>query len=286
MNETLEKRTMSGFPVSIGTSLALESLFEPVQKPYDESRIIPEMIDLSNYDVVLFNISTLLRNIVGSIPYSEVGSITPYEYKEVLLDEILYLEGLFGMLDCTMQPYINKYDKVLSMYDETTLRAQNASKQRYTTNVIDLVQNDLKLIDDILVFNGDLAVTGEAPNIKAIIITHIPYDLLSYRKFNKLDLLETHTGILKTRKDWYTKYFPVPDTDMSFLPFSKELLPILGDHVMFKPAYVGYRKALVSHLQAKMINPLTNDGTLKILIPQVPNTKEIQHPQSQMARKA
>lgn len=47
---------------------------------------------------------------------------------------------------------------------------------------------------------------------KALIITHMAYDLLSYKDFAVLDLLESHTGALKPRNLWSTKYVKMTES--------------------------------------------------------------------------
>ncbi len=73
----LLQRTVSGFPLSIGTGLALESILEPVQEVYDPQRVVPEKIKLNKYDAIWFNIDTLVRNIVGSVPTEVQKDVGP-----------------------------------------------------------------------------------------------------------------------------------------------------------------------------------------------------------------
>ncbi len=273
MNSTLiEKRVTSGFPVSIGTALALESMFEPVQKPYDEAREIPQQIDLSKYDVVMVNVNTLLRNLMSAIPSEELMSYTADEYYAVLMDEMQYLDGLFGLLDTEVKMYINDYSSAFRGVDQKNIRISKTPKQLFMDEVSDKLERYIRQMDDVLALNGELrypppAISG---NMSVIAITHVPWDLLGFRNFKKLELLETYTGKLKARAEWGSKYYEVPDEDLSFLPLTSKLLPVFGDHVMFRPANISYRRNLLAVFRAGGVTPISTDGTISILMAKVP----------------
>ena len=63
---SLYTRTISAFPISVGTSLALESLFAPRLETIDPERKF-ERVDVTKYSEVWINLSTLFRNIVGAV---------------------------------------------------------------------------------------------------------------------------------------------------------------------------------------------------------------------------
>jgi hypothetical protein len=274
MSTIVETRVVSGFPVSIGTSLALESMFEPVQKPFDSSREIPNLIDLGTYDLVMFNAATLVRNLLAAVPSGEMMSYSLDEYEDVLLDEIQYMDGLFALLDTQLQVYTCDYSKAYSGVPQERIRVPSTPRQEFSASVIQKITNTLGKADDVLKFGDRLLVPppGATLGMNTILVSHIPWDLLSFKQFKKLELLETHTGKLKSRSEWYTKYFETPGADMSFLPLSAKLLPVFGDSVMFKPDNVGYRRRLLAKLQEGGVTPVTNDGTITILKAKVPRT--------------
>ena len=75
-----------------------------------------------------------------------------------------------------------------------------------------------------------LDVDYELPRGKgeALILTHIPSDLLSYSKFPILKLIESHTGKIKARNEWWTKLTGDRDK-LATIPFNKFTLQICGD---------------------------------------------------------
>src|SRR5574343_113330 len=93
--QTLNERAVSGFPVSIGTSLALESIFDSTQDPYDPERKIPQRIDVSNYQAFFVNISTLFRNLSSAVDKQAFLSATTGQLTATLEEEIEVITSLF-----------------------------------------------------------------------------------------------------------------------------------------------------------------------------------------------
>lgn len=263
MNEKLASRTMSGFPVSIGTGLALETIFEPIQSVYDETRVVPDRIDLDTYNNYIFNVSTLLRNIINSVHSGDIFLIPKKDILDVLLDEIAWLTEFFHIEGLTINFYVNNYAFVKLTYDkEGILRKPTTDKQIAIDNIFKYCLDYISKQDDVTQFSNSIHYNRED---QALIFTHVPWDLLSYSKFVKLDLLESHTGLIKSRKLWNTKYYPIPGHDMSFLPFMEKLLTTFGDHVMFKPAPIKERINLWSAMKRKNVNPLTTELSFEFM---------------------
>jgi hypothetical protein len=247
--ETLAERTISGFPLSIGTSLAFESIFEPLLDPYDPKREIPNKVSIIDYQQIWINIYTLFRNLAGSIDKPLFIRTKPEEFAQVLYQEIEVIQSLLtneGMNICKPIFYYASYNDVYSNQhkiveirkDTTTNQLLNVSKYQDTIKVFH------KLYPDFLLQLDSKLKPDTAQ--KALLLSHIPYDLLSYKYFRELDLIESHTGVLKARKDWYTKYYVLPRADMSILPFNRKFLKIFGDHVMFSPMDHVLRRELIN----------------------------------------
>lgn len=260
MNDLLLNKAQSGFPVSIGTGLSLETILTPIQPVYDESRVFESIADTSIYSLYIFNISTLLRNIIQSVKYSDLVIIPKKDIYENLLEEIDFISTFFDSNNLRTKFYINTYTYVKDTYGSTDkLRKSTTEKQLFIDDINSYCLNNLRKEDDVDVFHKDVKYSKED---SALIFTHIPFDLLSHSNFLKLDLLESHTGIIKTRKDWWTKYFPIPNHDMSFLPLFEYLLTIFGDHVMFSPSSVKERIEVWENMKKINVNPLTSEFSL------------------------
>jgi len=261
LNKYLKDRQMSGFPVSIGTGLSLETLFNPIEKVYDETREVPEKIELGTYSVFSFNVLTILRNLINSVQ-SNLLDIPVKDIYNELINEIQFIDDFFRINGLNIKLYINLYENVEKKYSED-LRIAKTSKQLYTKSVFDFCITNLRKEEGIILFNDKIEYSKKD---KVLNFTHIPYDLLSYINFAKLDLLESNTGIVKERHQFNTKYFKVPNKDMSFLPFVEKLLIIFGDKVMFKPKPIKERIRVYDILYNKNVNPMTNEGVIKLLI--------------------
>lgn len=257
-NNPLELRNVSGFPVSIGTSLALETLFTPIQEVIDPSRKVPDKIKLETYNLYIFNISTILRNLITSLPYKDIVDVPNYLFYETLLEEIEYLTTLFRMKELNISFYVNSYDYVKNTYKDN-LRLAKSDQQKHILSINDYCLSKISREDDVHHFTNKISY---GLNTTALILTHVPWDLLSHDKFHKLDLLESHTGIVKTRKDWNTKYFKLLDYDMSFLPFYEYLLTTFGDNIMFKPDSLEKRKEVYNNLKKLRVHPLMSEVAL------------------------
>ena len=127
MNEKLQARSMSGFPVSIATGMALETVFEPIQNVYDENRVAPDRIDLNTYNNYIFNVSTILRNITSSIPSGEIFLIPKKDILDTLLDEIAWMTEFFHAEGLTINFYTNNYVFVKSTYEKEGILRKGVS---------------------------------------------------------------------------------------------------------------------------------------------------------------
>ena len=244
----ITNRTTSSFPISIGTALALESIFLEGSLPkYDKDREIPNIIKLSNYDEIWINVLTLIRNISGSVNKEIFKDSDPSEILDVLLNEMENINDLFsieGKNVCIPKYYYCSYNKLKNRYkkNEVRFRENKTEMQLYYASKVNKTLDLLnKNTGGISLFDSEVKSDVYS---RSMIMTHFPYDLLSYKNFNKLDLLETHTGKLKTRFQWYTKYYPIGDYNLSNLPFLKVLLLVLGDHVLIQPNDIRLRRVI------------------------------------------
>lgn len=245
----IAERTISAIPISIGTSLALESIFEGSQPAYDSTRLIPVHININQYDEIWINLSTLIRNIQGALDKETFAEAKPKDIKDTLLSEIDIINNVFeieGKGTCRPVYYKATYKSFKNKYANNKnirFRKENTAAQQHAKYLYDETLRLLaKETDDFINFDSELLPKHRT---NSLIITHIPYDLLSKNNFNKLDLLESHTGKLKSFHDWYTKYYPIGDTDMSMLPFNKLLLLVFGDNIMIHPSDMKLRRLIL-----------------------------------------
>lgn len=268
MHSALVSRTISGFPVSVGTALAFESLFTPQLQPIDSDRIIPQKVNITDYQTFWINLRTLFRNLFGSVMKEESSKILPHDWAEVMTQEIEFIQELIS-LESLSQTRVFFYfcthnDLILSdnKFDIEQLRKDNTISQKaYTSLELDtiaIVLSKFKDRDNFLKFSSALK---PKTRVSAIIMTHVAYDLLSYGNFTKLDLLESHTGVLKPKHMWYTKY--QSGKELTMMPFYKPLLKIFGDSQTYKPMDIRLRRTIIELATEKHWTPVTTIAKVK-----------------------
>jgi len=262
--DSLSSRTTSGFPISIGTSLALESLFMSRQDPYDPQREIPQSVDVSKYDEIWINLSTMFRNIVGASFKEAIIVASEEEFKDTLNQEIEIINDIFsneGQNQCKPVYYYCTYEKLhKKRHNIVSLRSENTEPQKIVKYKMDKTLELLfKETEEHFKFDSDIKPKSKT---KAMIFTHIPFDLLSHKNFNDLHLLEGHTGKLKPRFLWYTKYYPVGDEDLSSLPFNRTLLMVFGDRALIQPGNIKLRRTILDVAEKGNWTPMTTEAKM------------------------
>lgn len=238
ITDALATRTMSAFPLSIGTSIAFESIFEGMMSPYDTDRVIPDRVDINKYKYFYINLETLVRNILGSVKKEVFLLSKPQDLSDVLFNEVQIINSIMSNDGgkCIPVFYSSTYSKILNTNNKIIdIRKDNTDLQKTTTSKID---KTLDIFYKDYKNEGYLRIDSYPRCIEVahgLILSHIAYDLLGYKTFYKLDLIESHTGKLKPRKLWYTKFYKMPVSDLSYIPFYKWSLVVFGDNIMFHP---------------------------------------------------
>lgn len=249
-------RVKSSFDVSIGTSLALESVSDKGGAPYDPSRVIPEMISLDKYSSIWFNISTLMRNLIGALPTDiDITKINPVDASRVLEQELSNITEICKAENPNINVvyYVCDYSTVIGPNSAAQLRVaatknQLVYKKLHDSTIQKLLNTYHTRGEDIPIFKRYL----KPPRAKAetaLIVTHQAYDLLSHTRFDTLDLLESHTGVRKTKKDYYTKFYN--GKELATIPFIEVMLKFYGDNHLFKPMKFKARQAVLELSKTK-----------------------------------
>jgi hypothetical protein len=234
----LSERAMSSFALSIGTALAFESLFPKGDRaPYDPLRPIPQHIDVKKYDEVWVNLGTLIRNIYQSVPSNVQAGLMAVDLYVTLESEVDIIRSLVtdGSLGRTKVVFYTTDDKRLkARHPHAKLKIDTTDKQRAYTALSELVLAEFHKrhshIPGVMTYHEKLTPPHHK---KALILTHDAYDLLSWQMFADLHLLESHTGLLKKRPQWYTKYHS--GVDLMRIPFNSCFMQVFGDSIHFHP---------------------------------------------------
>lgn len=270
-------RTTSAFPLSVGTSLALESVFQTNEPSIDPDRKIPQQIGLSNYSEFWINVSTLFRNLMGSLSKDQANAVNSHQLKSALIEEMEIITSLVkneGMNQVKLIFYVCEYKKLYSKESKFVVMRRNSTDnqkiyQALQDQSIELLLKELKQSDTLRVFDTEINQAGYGNKKNALIITHAAYDLVSHNNFSKLDLLESHSGVLKPRSMFYTKY--TDGKDLSMIPFMKGLFPVFGDSTHFRSMDIRLRRELIELAKVNNWTQLTTIAKVKSNIENLKN---------------
>lgn len=239
-------RTTSSFPISIGTAMALETLFNPRTERYSEETPLQPRIDLSNYQTCYINLATIYRNLLASTKSEDSLRASVDEIYEAMLDEISIIKDLFkNEGENKTKPIFYNLSRLLERVfvrskGVNTYEPKTELDKKYHANYNEIVK---KFKEDKTIYMADSKISPSKPN-SSLIITHIAYDLLSKKNFNRLDLLESHTGVLKSFDKWGTKFYKLGDKDLSIIPFNRKTVLMFGDRYFVTPSPIGLRRAV------------------------------------------
>ena len=255
-------RTTSEFPISIGTSLILESLF-PKQVPAHGAgtAVAP---NLSKYNTHYYNVATLVRNIVSAIESHLIPTTRPRDIASVLIEEIELIHEVYVESRTNME---------VVYYLFTSPQFKGGVQRVFTGKTLvkeELIQKTLLVLPDMFTNLEPVDRIRITTAGNKLITTHIPMDLIrfgstpvsSYKcvkncrysntgDIHRLNLVESHTGTIKNHREFHTKFFKVPGADMSRIPFVQEMLMLFGDNTNIKPMGLKVRREVIELAAAK-----------------------------------
>jgi len=246
LTSTLDNRTLSSFGVSIGTGLALESLFTPTTPRYDETREIPVNVKPTDYKIHAYNVYTILRNIVAATGEKDKYVVYKDKHlKDMLTDEVNIIKSLYEGIDVEVVFYTEDYKKVF--------KRMNAGKDVKVT----------RAYEEYVTMSGIYQSLDKLPSStkKILVFTSYASDIMV--KGSNYSLLESHTGKVKDMSTLNSKYHPIGKRDMSVFPVNKLLLYLLGDKYIVRPSKLSVRMKLHEIAIEKHWNYKTTESKVK-----------------------
>jgi hypothetical protein len=262
MSKTIENRVGGGMPLSIGTSIALETMIPPINTPYDETRKPPKPIrQLTRFKFFYVNVLTLFRNLTSSIEAMDLDKMNETDLLLLLSEELEFIRSIVKEYSPLTKVIFYHYN-LSTLYEHPELskrlRVPRTHKQLMYYDLETKITNRLCLGDGRIRRLSNFLVVR--PSQKAIIITNYSIDLLQRRP--TLILLESHTGITKGPMQFNTKMFPMPKQSMAFLPFVGSTIMIFGTKDIIKPLPISKRQIIYDIGKKKRWTPMTNDITV------------------------
>jgi hypothetical protein len=240
--DILANRAVGQYPISIATSLAIESL----------NGIHPEIVvtkpPILKYPRLWINVRTLYRNLMGAVERENQGLLLPPEIAQTVSEEMDSIPSIVNEVTGGKTDVVYYFSNMSGMerkYKHATLRRDTTEKQKEYTlimqNVVDLLLKHHS--DEIRGFDLKIKPHNNETG-RTLLLTHIPYDLVSWQHFDHLTLIESHTGALKERAQWYTKY--ENGKELSMIPFREDFLQVFGDKETFRPMDIRLRRDLIA----------------------------------------
>lgn len=267
----LSERTIGQLPLSVATSLAIESALG----------IHPEIqvteAPIKHYTEFWVNLKTLYRNMVGSLQPDALNMVLGVPMGEEIRSEMDRIDSVIGdEYGVKVVYYACNYNHLQTSHPNARLRMDTTAKQKlFTKTMIDALQHvitaeqppaHLKIESRVRVFDREIK---PKTSVKTLILTHVPLDLCSAKHFGELTLLESHTGAIKEKAQWYTKY--LNGKDLARIPFREDLLQIFGDNETFHPYPIEQRRELLEVAENYKWTSLTTLDKIRYSIEQLKN---------------
>lgn len=243
MGDVFKDRTMGSSATSIGTHLALETIFTKKIKLYDEAREFTP-VDINKYDHHVYNLYTIVRNIVNSVTTTKVKEdiLLDKNFIKVLKLELANIAKYYKNCNCKPHLLYPDYTKIYKGYNtgKETGDTVNYREHNMIRAILDKLDHKEKIvsINDGKGYKIPNTVTG---NI--LITTNLPVDLFNNK--GRVDLLESHTGKVRNKYMFNSKYHSVGKEDLSHLPFVEDLLYLLGDKTIVVPMGIKVRRSVL-----------------------------------------
>lgn len=247
-------RTLGFYPISIATSLAFESITHLGE--HSDKTGEPE---INHMDAIWCNLRTLIRNAIYAFTSDEFMRLD----NQTVIDSVLNdWEGVRDRIghshpQCEFKLYMCEYKGLDRAFPNAYFKNSETPKQRlyetYERACLEYFHEHLK--EELLLF--DWKLTGPK---RTTLLTHLPVDLLSYHGFPDLQLLESHTGAIKQRRQWASKL--QLDKNVTVIPFNRATLAIFGDNVMFRPQNLKARRFLIKIGEQRGWNAMTTKSRM------------------------
>jgi len=242
----LKERTLSSFGISVGTGIALESLFTPTEKRVDDLRKVSSFN--KDYKILYISLYTLLRNIIQCMPSKEGRIVMDSRDIGPLLNIVKEEMSIIKTIGSTV-------NKEVIFFRYTPIKTQvTAIDNKKPTRVDFMREKYLKIVKELDIDKLSNSISD------SVMLTNLGFDLVGYKGF----WLKSHTGEITPPIDFNKVYKALKDQDMGRFPFCGYLLSIFGDKSGLiptgKPKEI---RAIYSYLVSRKITPYRTESWVK-----------------------
>lgn len=254
-------KTDGKFPVSIGTSLAIETLFG-----LNENVTPTNPLPFTQYRSIYVNLRTLIRNLVGAVRKELKTEWSNQRIYQEVYEELINLPDILdqqshGKLDLYL--YFLDYRSIERKYPNAILKPQKSlssikseSLEQYVFARLNQEEKERR----VSIFHGDMSFPIDK-SAQSLVMTHLPADLLEFTTGTNLDLLESHTGTIKPPRQWYTKLNNGKELDR--IAFNPLTIQIFGDGKTFVGLPIKQRKLVLEFAKENRWNQMTGERLMR-----------------------
>lgn len=230
----LSNRQLGVFPLTIGTSLSIEALANLTP---DRDPVFP--LGHTRIDHLMVNVRTMIRNIESAFNNQDVQRLLVDDIVSTVeadMEQVVKAVEEISSGRIRVEFYLCEYRK-LSQFKNAhlvipTTPGQKVRAEKTSAVIGKLLENSKKAgrrINTYDLFPTEDNVRGQ----RTAMLTHLPMDLVRWRQFNQLLLLESNTGRLKGPDEFHTKLHKKVDGVQ--MPLNLFTLQVFGDGKLFAP---------------------------------------------------
>lgn len=262
--EKVEDRAKGSLPISIPTSLALEGLFgfgEYQDRPSQANKV----------DEIWVNLRTLFRNLNNSLEGEYKSLVSVESLLEAFKSEIDIFNISVALQSgdrIKVRYYYSSYQSFKKEFPHAKWKELNTTKQTMEQDIENrVIQAFRKAIPELWyefeLLDFNVKLKGDYK--KVALLTHYSADLLWYKTFSKLYLLESHTGALKDRSMWYTKL--TGGKQHQRIPFNKLTIQVFGDNnLVFSTMSIAIKRRLLEIAEKDSWTSTSTDERVRVSI--------------------
>lgn len=251
-----------GVPISIGTGMAIDSILSLGEFTEREDPQPP----ISHYRALWINLRTLFRNAFNAFDKDSKEQLSEGALLEVMVEDIhVIISSLQEKVDrhfnlvfylCEFNDFEKQFPN--AKYKELSTVKQKSEQQMEDKTLLLFMENCPKDID-VRTYKTKI---DDGMDARTLLLTHYPVDLLWHRKFSSLTLLESHTGKMKQKPQWYTKL--TGSKNLTRIPFNRLTIQLFGDgNVLFASMSKSLKDEIVKLAEENRWTTVTTDEKVR-----------------------
>lgn len=285
ISDPIYNRTKGFFPLSVGTSLALEALFG-LQVEDGKLLARSDVAPHKGRRSLWVNTNTLYRNYTNAFEKDTYLEVSPNKLLLAFAEEV---EMMLGILkdeapSLEVELYYCRYDGLQRMFPAAKMRQPSTPKQVEKHKLQEGIMGAFlktPVASKVHTFKGALQAPEER---NVVVLTHNCTDLWEIGRSSNSLLLESFTGALKPPSQWNTKFYK--GSEFNWMPFNPGVNAILGDSEVFHPQPQSVKKLFVQLSVDNHWTILTTRDKIRVNIDKLPAGEEKEIIQSFFALRA